>query len=175
MVGAMGISNAGCMADPDDGRMPVPGEYLGTYGVNAALLDTSCGAGALSPPGQWDFKVLLSKDGRHLYWTNGAESISGDLASDGKAFSFKTEVSLQLSEPKASRAGCVVWRQDTAEGALEIKKKSSVYPGFSGKLSYSYALGAGSECGDLLDTSGIPTLPCQIRFEMTARREPDKD
>ncbi len=162
-----------CMADPEDARMDVPGDYLGTFQVDAVLSDSTCGDGTLAAPGLWDFEVRLSKDDSHLYWTNGAESIRGDLSSDGKAFTFKSEVATTLSESKPGRPGCVIWRQDAAAGSLEPGSKEDEFPAFTGKLTYSYAPGVGSQCGELLDATGLTSLPCLIRYEMTGTRKDD--
>lgn len=168
LAGLAVVTLSGCIADPDDARMDVPGDYLGTFQVNASLVDSTCGSGSLAAPGIWDFSVQLSKDESHLYWSNGAESIQGDLSADGKVFGFTSEVSTTLQEAKPGRPGCVIWRQDAASGSLEGKEKVA---SFTGKLTYTYAPGTGSECGELLDESGLTQLPCVIRYDMTGSRE----
>jgi len=158
------------MANEDEARMDVPGDYLGSYQVEAVLLDSSCGGGLLAAPNLWDFSVQLSKDDSHLYWSNGAESIQGKLSSDGSTFGFASEMSTTLKEAKPGRPGCVIWRQDAATGVLELGSEENDVPAFQGKLTYTYAPGTGSECDELLDESGMTLMPCAIRYEMKGVR-----
>lgn len=150
--------------------MDVPGEYLGTYQVEAVLLESTCGPGTLEAPGLWDFEVQLSKDEHHLYWTNGAESIQGELSDDGTKFGFTTEVATTLKESKPGRPGCVLWRQDAASGELETGSNADDVKSFTGKLTYTYAPGTGSECEEILPEYGITQVPCVIRYDLAAGR-----
>ncbi len=153
--------------------MDVPGDYLGTYGVQASLVDSTCGGGTLAPPTIWEFEVQLSKDENHLYWTNGAESIKGELSDDGTIFGFTTEVATTLKEAKPGRPGCVIWRQDAANGTLTLGAGGDGVPSFDGKLSYTYAPGPESQCEEQAVEAGIVQLPCVIRFGLSGTRMAD--
>lgn len=154
----------------EEGREDVPGDFLGDYKVEAALLESTCGAGTLAAPGLWDFEVKLSRDEGHLYWSNGAEAIQGKLSSDGSTFGFTSEVPTTIREAKPGRPGCVVWRQDAASGELELGSGETDVPAFEGTLIYSYAQGVGSDCSEDLDASGLTQLPCVIRYGMKGKR-----
>ncbi len=152
----------------------MPGNFLGDYQVDAVLLESTCGAGPLTAPNIWEFEIKLSRDNRHLYWSNGAEAIRGDLASDGRTFGFTTEIASTLREFKSGRPGCVIWRQDSINGKLELEEESDDVPSFRGKLTYSYATGANSFCDEVLDESGLTQLPCVIRYEIVGSRIDDE-
>ena len=159
----------GCVIEDQD-SMDVPGDYLGTYDVEAILIDSTCGAGELSAPTLWDFEVMLSKEDGYLYWTNGSESIEGDLSDDETSFGFTTEVSTTLKESQTGRPGCVIWRQDIATGELTTGSDVDDVTSFTGKLTYNYAAGTGSECDEVLPEYGISQMPCTIRYDLTADR-----
>jgi len=148
--------------------------------VQALLTDTTCGQGALDAPGLWDFTVKLSKHRECLYWNNGAESICGTMSSNDMAFSFKSESAETLTESGPGRPGCVVWRQDTVSGLWtnqpkpagqsETEPSKNEFIAFTGKISYAFAPGIGSQCDEALDAYGLPPLPCLTRYDMTAEK-----
>lgn len=162
------IPAAGCMTDmqDDDG---LPGESLGTFKVQATLVDSTCGEGAFGAPDTWEFEVKLARDGSVLYWNNGSELVQGTLTND-VSFAFSAAMSIPVTEKKGAQAGCVMIRQDAASGTLASTDADGV-TGFQGDLSYGYGEADGSECGPLLQEAGIQGLPCQIHYGITATRE----
>jgi len=169
-LGAAGLT--GCMADPQDARMRVPGEYIGTFEVRAALTDSTCGPGTLEAAGLWEFEVQLSNDKDCLYWNSGGDSVCGAQSSNRETFSFKSEGSWTLLESKPGRPGCVIWRQDIATGTWKPKDDER-FVAFDGKLSYAYAPGVGSVCDDQLAAAELTTLPCLVRYDLSATRKDD--
>ncbi|MGE0324691.1 MAG: hypothetical protein AB7K71_01085 [Polyangiaceae bacterium] len=158
--------SAGC--DFGEGDATIPGEDLGTFHIVARLQDSSCGPGALGSEDVWEFDVQMSREDNAIYWLNGEEPVDGSLASDGLTFSFDSTAQVQLIEPSPGAPGCAVVRTDRASGALD---SSDEVLGFSGKLSYGFVPGAGSDCTEAIGVEGgFYTLPCEITYQMTASR-----
>ena len=109
MVPSLGAAVlVGCMADPQDARMRVPGEYIGTFEVRAALTDSMCGPGIFEAAGLWEFEVQLSNDKDCLYWNSGKNSVCSAQSSNRETFSFKSKDSWTLLETKPGRPNCVI-------------------------------------------------------------------
>src|SRR6186713_2713290 len=83
VVAVFSLSLGGCLnfGKVDDAK--IPGELLGTYGVEGALVESDCGEGALGSTDDWKFDVKLSRFHDDLYWINGREVIPGGIAADG--------------------------------------------------------------------------------------------
>ena len=154
---------------PDEPHDDVPGDLLGTYKVDALMDESSCGPGALGAPDHWTFDVKLSRDESNIYWNNGDEALKGTL-SGTSIFSFTSEASIPVREAKPGRPGCTLWRQDLAKGTLVVGKDGNDIPSFDGKLTYSFAQEAGSDCNDAMAEAGLAQLPCSVRYTMTATR-----
>jgi hypothetical protein len=166
LVPALGLTACDQNMEDDDG---LPGTSLGTYQVHAALQESTCGPGAFGAPDAWDFEVKLSRDDSVLYWNNGSELVEGKMADDGVAFSFSDQLTIPVTDKKGAQLGCVMLRQDTATGTLSADKPEDV-TGFSGVLGYGYDQQVGSDCSELLQQAGATTVPCTIRYGLSATR-----
>jgi hypothetical protein len=166
----------------DDGR--AFGDDLGRFDVTAHLDSSTCGPGAMDAPTDWSFQVVLSQKAPTIYWNTGPDAVEGDLAADGKAFTFSSETVVnvdasgnpttgQAADPdtQAARAVCTVIRTDSAEGALDDEKAPSA---FAGKLGYAFSPQGQSDCTGLLATGGFATLPCTMTYTMTGARISDR-
>jgi hypothetical protein len=151
------------------GDAKIPGDPLGSYHVVADLQGSTCGEGALGSKPRWEFDVKLSRQGSYLYWLNGREAISGTIASDGASFQFATRIKVEASEAGKGRAGCTIWRDDSAAG--KFAGQGTEVPGFTGSLSFAYAPEANSDCSEWLGVSGgFVGLPCQMSYGIQATR-----
>jgi len=169
----LAASLAGCLnfRKVDDAK--APGDMLGVFQVQGELKDSSCGEGALGATNAWTFEVKLSRFENDLYWLNGRETIVGDIASDGRTFSIKSEVEVTVSEPGRGKKGCKVLRTDDAEGLLS--DSGSDVESFDGTLGYGYAIVSGSDCSDWVGTPGAVTLlPCTMRYDILGERSAEK-
>lgn len=150
-----------------------PGDWLGSYAVVGTLEESSCGEGALGSPDIWKFDVQLSSADFELFWMNGREAISGQLASDRRTFSFSTAISVALSEARPGLAGCTVRRADRAKGLLSHSGPD--VPAFEADLTFAYAAESTSECGDYVGVpGGFAMLPCEMNYHLVGTRRPEK-
>jgi hypothetical protein len=157
----------GCSGNKDP---KIPGDELGTYQVVANLDSSTCGPGALGAKDVWEFDVKLSRDGDALYWLNGAEAISGSVASDGVSFAFETRVDVQAIEPGKGQTGCVISRIDSGSGTLS--SSSLEVSSFDGLLRYGFQPTSGSDCAPLLGVEGgFYALPCEMSYRLSATRK----
>ena len=161
-----------CMSGCDllDEDTSVPGNYIGTFEVNATLTDSTCGQGTLAAPGSTDFEVQFSKDKDCFYWTTGTDSVCGTLSSNDTTFAITTESATTVSEPTANHPGCVIWRQDVANGTWQANTDGDAFRAFSGSMSFAYAPGVGSQCSDILASIGVAVLPCVSRYAISGTR-----
>lgn len=154
--------------DPDG-----PGDFVGTFAVDATLDANSCGAGVIDAPASWSFEVRLSRDVDLIYWwNNGSELTTGKLGSDKHSFSFDTAVVVDMRDENSEPwlPPCSVQRRDRADGKIADDDTA-----FTGKLSYDYAPTSGSDCSDLV-TSNPPVfaaLPCGMTYVLDAKRTSD--
>lgn len=150
----------------------IPGDELGTYDVVATLESSTCGPGALGSKDVWQFQVKLSRDGQVLYWLNGAEAISGSVASDGTSFAFDSRVLVEAIPPGKGQAGCNISRIDSGSGTLSSSTLDVA--SFSGHLRYGFQPTNGSECEALLGVEGgFYALPCEMDYGISATRHPE--
>ncbi len=157
------VGLTGCIdGKPNDG---VPGDSLGSYSVHATLADSSCGPGAFGAPDAWDFQVKLSREGHTLYWLTGADLVAGTIDDAGTSFSFTAEVPLTITQAKGGQAGCVIVRQDAAQGSLAGTTPQDV-PSFAGTLTYGYVPKDGSNCDAIVAEARATGLPCAIKYTM---------
>jgi hypothetical protein len=155
----------------DDAK--APGDMLGVFQVQGDLKESSCGAGALGATDSWAFEVKLSRFENDLYWLNGQETIVGDIASDGRSFSIKSDVQVKVSDPGRGKPGCQVLRTDDAEGRLS--DSGTDVESFKGTLGYAYAAVSGSDCSDWIGSPGAVTvLPCTITYSILGERSAEK-
>jgi len=102
-------------------------------------------------------------------WLSGSDVTTGDIAADGVSFSFEAVVSQQMEEPQGSGGGCTVIRRDRAAGRLA--GRGGDVKSFTGQLGYSFAAKEQSDCSLLIGSpEGFAMLPCEIGYEMEARR-----
>ncbi|APR76930.1 Hypothetical protein A7982_02277 [Minicystis rosea] len=168
-------SPSGCEKVFGDGRQDAhnPGTDLGSYDVTANVTSNTCGNGALGQQASWSFDVRLSRDtaGGVLYWNNGQAAIAGTLDADDVSFGFDTSVIQNMRDPNVvGPPPCSIARADHAEGKLNAA--TDPVASFTGKLSYTFAATAGSNCADLVEESETPVvlaLPCTMSYTMTGK------
>ncbi len=149
-------------------REDVPGDFLGDFDVEAALVRSSCGPGALGAPDHWEFEIRLSRLDAELFWVNGQEVIAGSIDDKAGRFDFETRVLVAVEPPDPPDPGCSVNRFDAAEGT--IKGADLDIRAFSGSLSYRYSPTEDSDCFDLLLAGTLAELPCAITYRMEGKR-----
>jgi hypothetical protein len=138
-----------------------PGTPLGTYTVEAKLLENDCGA---SVPPTWTFTVKLAKEGGTLYWVQGGAPVSGQMDATRRARLTATDT--RPIHGKTSTLGaCSMTRDDALELGLSEDEAS-----FSGVLSYAFT--PDGDCRDQLEEMGgdFARLPCRSQFELKAVR-----
>lgn len=151
----------------DDAK--APGEMLGTYQVTGKLASSTCGDGALGAGQIWNFQVKLTRFANNIYWLNGQETLSGDIANDRRTFSIESGVKVTISEAGRGRPGCAVMRRDDAEGKLS--DSGDDVESFEGSLTFSYEATSGSDCSDWVGSEGaVDNLPCSLRYDLDGRR-----
>ena len=173
---AAAVLSAGCsdfLGDKGDAHQP--GTVLGTFHVNATVGSSTCGQGALGADSSWEFDVKLARDDGALYWNNGAEIITGELAADRTTFSFTSAVVVDMrTEETLGMPPCSVRRDDNATGTLD--SASEPVHAFTGSLGYAFAATIDSECSDLVppsETAAFATLPCAMSYSIEAERTGD--
>ena len=164
---------AGCLDYHKVADAKAPGDLLGTYQVDGALKDSTCGDGALGSTSSWDFEVKLTRFENDIYWLNGQEALVGDIASDGRTFSITTDVDVKVSDPMGAKRGCTVVRHDDAEGKLSAS--GTDVASFKGTLSFGYDTLAGSDCTAWVGSEGaVDLLPCSLIYTITGERSAEK-
>lgn len=177
LVVATALLSAGCsdfLGDKGDAHQP--GTVLGTFHVKATVGSSSCGQGALGAEASWEFDVKLARDDGALYWNNGAEVITGQLAADRTTFSFVSAVIVDMrTEETLGMPPCSVRRDDSATGTLD--SPDDPVHAFTGSLGYAFAATIDSECSDLVppsETAAFATLPCSMAYSLEAARSDDE-
>jgi hypothetical protein len=151
----------------DDAK--APGDLLGMYQVTGKLANSTCGEGALGAGQIWNFQVKLTRFANNIYWLNGQETLSGDIANDGRTFSIESAVKVTVSEPGRGRPGCVVMRHDDAQGKLS--DSGSDVESFAGSLDFSYEAVSGGDCSAWVGSEGaVDALPCSLRYDLDGKR-----
>ena len=166
---SVALLSGGCLnfGKVDDAK--IPGDLLGTYGVEGTLDDSSCGEGALGSTSRWSFDVKLSRFHEDIYWINGREVISGGIEPDGVSFSFSTRVEGEITPAGRGRPGCVLSRTDKADG--ELSSKTLDVEGFEATLTFAYSTAEGFDCEDWVGTpESVATLPCSMSYGLTGLR-----
>ncbi|HMJ12595.1 MAG TPA: hypothetical protein VK524_14320 [Polyangiaceae bacterium] len=159
----------GCWEMGRAGDAKIPGELLGDYSVKAELQNSTCGEGALGSQEEWQFDVRLSRKGSLLYWLNGREAISGNIAADGVSFAIETNVKVEALSPGRGRLGCTIWRSDRTSGKLMGQAED--VPGFTGQLGFAYTPEGNSDCTELMGVAGgFAGLPCEMTYAYSAVR-----
>lgn len=157
-------------------RENYPGERIGRYAVVASATQNDCGQGPLTGPAEWSFEVVLARGEGEIFWDNGQEIISGQLAEDGVSFGFSTGVLVDMrteTDPK-HLPPCAILRHDLAAG--QLSSASEEVSGFTGELAYRFEPTAESDCVDLMTaTPPLATqLPCDSGYSMVAERVADE-
>jgi hypothetical protein len=151
----------------DDAK--APGDMLGMYQVTGTLANSTCGEGALGAGAIWNFQIKLTRFSNDIYWLNGQETLSGDIANDGRTFSIESGVQVTVSAPGRGRPGCAVMRHDSARGKLS--DAGDDVESFEGSLTFSYAAVTGGDCSDWVGSEGaVDTLPCSVRYDLDGQR-----
>ena len=163
---AQSLACSGIMADHNGRQL---GDDLGRFHVAAKLEQSSCGPGALGSTDNWEFDVDLSRDGSKLYWKNGSDPVTGQVAGDGVSFTFDSQSIVPVAPKKGAQLGCTVARVDSAAGTLAASGTN--VESFTGSLKYAYSTDDASDCSSLIDVEGgFSQLPCDIGYKMTATR-----
>jgi hypothetical protein len=153
--------------DPDG-----PGDFIGAFTVDAKSETNTCGADVFDAPVPWIFDVRLSRDLDLIYWDNGAEFVTGKLASDKRSFSFDTTILVDMRDQNSAPwlPPCTMQRRDRSDGKIADDDTA-----FTGQLSYDYAPTSGSDCSDLVMTEPplFAVLPCGMTFTLAAKRTSD--
>lgn len=152
-----------------------PGEPVGAFHVTAKLVANSCGQ-ASNP---WEFDVRLRHEETTLYWVQGSVPVSGKV--DASAHVVLTSTSSDTVRPADTRAaGCVLTRDDKLDVILsDAASGAAVDPAtttsFVGTLAYHFGTTSDSDCSDQTTAGGgeFTTLPCDVRYELTAKRTGD--
>jgi hypothetical protein len=138
-----------------------PGTALGTYTVEAKLLENSCGA---SVPETWTFSVKLSKESSTLYWVQGGAPVAGQMDATRRVRMTATDT--RAIRAKTSMLGaCAMTRDDALDLGLAEDEAS-----FTGVLTYGFT--PDGDCRDQLEDMGgtFAKLPCTSQFELKATR-----
>ncbi len=141
-----------------------PGKDIGVFTVHATLAESSCGIGAFESQESWDFQVRLSREGKTLYWNNGAQYLQGKVQDDNASFSFEYQQVIKIDSRINPRYPCMLERADSAQGLL--KGTSAETQAFTGVLRYAFTPQGKSDCTDALADQGALTLPCAIIYDM---------
>lgn len=148
-----------------------PGTKLGTFHVTAALTHTSCGA----TPNPWEFDVKLNHEGSTLYWIQGGVPIEGRVDAAARA-QLEAEIveEVRAADPRAKRDACAIARTDvlalTLLGADAAPTSDpSLATAFDGKLVFTFAPTAESDCSDQVTTAGggFDALPCEVHYDVS--------
>lgn len=161
----IGCLQSGADEPTHDGK--VPGELLGSYAVVGKLVEDECGAELLGAQNPWNFAIKLSRFQRDLYWLNGSEAIVGELAADDASFQFSTRIDVPIGR---GRAGCIVTRNDAAEGVLSWSPEDEAV-GFKANLSFRYQAKNGADCPEFIGVvGGVTHLPCGVSYALSGSR-----
>jgi hypothetical protein len=100
----------------------------------------------------------------------------GSLDADGLGFAFRAEAvfSGATDAPNTAsevRSTCVIARVDRAAGVLDDAEAASA---FQGVLEYAFSSQGAADCGEVMATEGLATLPCTIGYRMTGTRIGDR-
>jgi hypothetical protein len=162
------------------------GEELGTFAVNAALVENGCAPG-LSPIDPLEFRVTLSRSRNSLTWrTPGGAPAFGSLR-DGGEFRIQRSLPVEAwpADPDQGIVGCSLSQVETIEGQLELPEaphdgasQSSdagviARAAFEGSHRIEIVPASGSDCSALLIVQGgdFPSLPCAARYEFEGEAE----
>jgi hypothetical protein len=159
-----------------DGRYDAktPGEPIGRFSMRGSLDRDECRATVLGVVDPWEFDLRLSRSVNDLYWLNGREAISGDIASDDRSFKFDTHVDVPIIPARNGRGGCTLTRRDRAEG--ELSPDASSANELAGSISFTYEPRVGSECSEIIGVpGGFDRLPCRVDFDLRGTRSDDDE
>jgi hypothetical protein len=146
-----------------------PGDFIGSFRVDAARKVNSCGEGALGSMPKWSFDVRLSRGEGELFWDNGVEVVPGTLEPDDKTFSFDSGIIVDMRDASSppDLPPCSLARADHASGVIAADDAT-----FTGELSYAFAPTQGSDCTDLVAGAApiFAALPCGMSYTLSATR-----
>jgi hypothetical protein len=156
-----GLTSAAC-APPGEGREL--GDDLGTFRVAASEADNSCGPGVLGATPTFDFDVELASDALEIFW-NGQTAGSLD-----QRLRFDVRASVVVEgEDLGTQPTCRLERRDHVWGTL--RDSETGIDGFTGTMTYDFRPALEAVCDDFdQEQAGVPVLPCQMRYELTAER-----
>jgi len=173
---ALGLLTGVLVAGCGDGRYDAktPGEPIGRFEIRGSLDRDECKATVLGVVDPWEFELRLSRSVNDLYWLNGREAISGDIAADDRSFQFDTHVDVPIVPARNGRGGCTLTRRDRAEG--ELTPSASSASELAGAISFTYEPRAGSECSEIIGVpGGFERLPCRVDFDLRGTRTAEED
>ncbi len=177
-VALFGCSSILGNKDPHD-----PGAGIGVYALSATADTTSsCAEVIASAPKPWTFSVTMRRDKTTGYWMSGADPLVGTIDDLGNiTFSNSTPTLVHDVEKAKGVGACTIVRTDDFAGKFAGAPDSVTgKQTFTGTLTYSYSVQAGSDCRDVVGQANAdnPTpifavMPCQARFAVTATRTGD--
>lgn len=153
-----------------------PGESLGAFHVTGKLVASSCGP----TPDPWEFDVRLRHERSTLYWVQGDAPLSAQVDAAARAvLKATTSQTVRDADARTRTAACMLTRSDEVDLVLaplaapvnDVAGATS----FKGTLTYRFAATEGSSCEDqLADVGGdFATLPCDVKYELSATRTGD--
>jgi hypothetical protein len=151
---------AACAATRDTRE---PGEKLGTFAVNGALLGTTCGKAAPT----FRYEVRLSREGNTLNWVQGSTvPVQGTVDERGGVrMVAELDVVVTKADERAGVLGCTMHRTDTLSATLQGEPPTS----FVGALVYKFSAKAGDCAAQLASAGGdFAALPCTMTYDVKA-------
>jgi hypothetical protein len=164
IVAGLVLGCASCTGkDPYD-----PGEPIGTFKVSAKLVANSCG----QAPNPWEFDVKINREPGKIYWMQGGLPVEGTVSGDARVRMETSDArTVRKADARRGVAACQLWRDDVFDGKLGPEPLVS----FDGTLAYKFHAGDQSDCSDQLTSGGgeYQTLPCEVRYELSAKKVAD--
>jgi len=141
----------------------MPGQTLGIYSVDATIQTNTCGAG-LDAPTPWKFNVELSVAATRLYWNtmDGNPLLDGDVSNKSVTL-VDDEAGSADGAPDGAPGPCEMERDETIALDLDSSTKPNT---FTGTLTYTFEVVAGSDCSDQMSAQGgmYDALPCTLAY-----------
>jgi hypothetical protein len=145
-----------------DGR--AIGDDLGRFRIDATLVESTCGPDALDVPADFRMEVFFSKAPPRVYWNSGPDSVEGDLAADGKHFSFESETVVAVPGAQTAATTCTMVRTDSSSGAFDDAKEAK---SLDGALVYRFSKQGVSDCRNAVAVQRFSMLPCTMSYDMS--------
>lgn len=162
-----------------------PGDPIGVYSLSATVNvgASNCPEVVAAAPNPWSFQVTLRRDGSTGYWLSGADPLTGSINGSAVTFTATTPTQVHDVEKAKGVGACTIDRTDQFSGTFAGDPATDAGKAtFSGTLVYMYAAESGSDCSDVVGQASaddptplFSTLPCTVRFDVTAKKIADAD